>query len=85
MNLSEIKSHIEKGHQILIELLIPYKRSLNVLYPNSILMVTATMNAMQYGKIVPANEFSEALEEHVNEFSDMTEEDKEHERELIAF
>lgn len=85
MKLHEIVTHNEQGHQILVEKLLPYRKSLRVLFPDSILMVTAVMNAAQYAKIVPAAEFSEALEEYVNEFEDMTDEDKEHERELIAF
>lgn len=51
---------------ILIEWIKEYKRSLLIYYTDlfccePILMVTDVMNAVQYGKIVPANEFQEAI------------------------
>lgn len=67
MKLHEIieanESHTDS---ILIELLIPYKKSLLVYYRDEfmcepILMVTDVMNAAQYGKIVSSNAFSEAV------------------------
>jgi len=46
----------------------PYLRSLNVYYRDQycedlILMLTEVINAVQYGAIVPANQFSEILHE----------------------
>jgi len=65
-----------------------YKKSLLTYYKHHndqlILMVTDIYNACQYGKIVSANEFNEAVEEHIN-MAGMTEGDKECERELISF
>jgi hypothetical protein len=67
MKLHEIiKLNESHSNAILVELLIPYKRSLLTYYTDlfccePILMVTDVMNACQYAKIVPANEFSEAV------------------------
>ena len=67
LNLSTIIAMNEiAGNQILIELLIPYKKSLYTYYKSlfcdePILMVTSVMNAVQYGKIVSANNFSEEI------------------------
>jgi hypothetical protein len=85
MKLHEIITANEEGKEILIEALLPYRKSLNVLMPNSVLMVTMVSNAVQYGRIVPIEGFSEVLEEYVNSQDDMTEEDKEAEKELINF
>jgi len=69
MNLSEIiKSNLNPTDSILIELLIPYKKMLGLYYSDlfgcePILMVTSVSNACQYGKIVPSDEFSEAVYE----------------------
>lgn len=53
---------------VLIESIIPYKRSLLTYYKNyfgnhnePMLMVTDVFNAAQYGKVVPANDFREAI------------------------
>jgi hypothetical protein len=67
MKLHEIiKANEHHTSAILVELLIPYKRSLLTYYTDlfccePMLMVTDVMNACQYAKIVPANEFSEAV------------------------
>lgn len=75
MLLHEIIAANETDSQsILIELLLPYKRSLNVIYSREykgdpILMVTSVSNAAQYGKIVPANDFSEAVCEWLHDYN----------------
>ena len=76
---------------ILTELLVPYKKSLltyyNNLFPSEpILMVTMVTNAVQYGKIVPSAEFTEALIEYIED-PDCMEEDNENfcEYETISF
>lgn len=67
MKLHEIiKANEHHTSAILIELLIPYKRSLLTYYRDlfcsePMLMVTDVMNVCQYAKIVPANEFNEAV------------------------
>jgi len=77
------------GSSIEIQEIKRYKKSLLTYYHHRndelILMVTNIYNACQYGKIVSANEFTDAIEEHINADIDMTEEDKDHERELINF
>jgi hypothetical protein len=88
MKLHEIIKHNEDHKTaILIESMLPYKRSLLTyyrdLFPSEpVLMVVAVCNAVQYAKIVPSGEFSEAIEEYID--ADSSEEDKEFERECIA-
>jgi len=65
-------------NSVLIEQIIPYKKSLLTYYTNyftsePILMVTAVFNAAQYGVIVPANEFIDAICEHLNDLECMNE------------
>jgi len=89
MKLHEIiEANETPGLSIEIQEIKKYKKSLTTYYKyhndQLILMVTAIFNACQYGKIVSANEFNEAIEEHINT-DDMSEEDKEDERELISF
>lgn len=67
MKLHEI-IELNENHEtsLLIEKLLPYKKSLLVYYKNQftsdpMLMVTDVMNAVQYGKIVPAGELNEAI------------------------
>jgi hypothetical protein len=72
---------------LLIEKLIPYKNSLLIYYKEyftsePMLMVTDVMNAVQYAKIVPSNEFTEALEEYIENNEEDT---KEYSREIIPF
>ena len=61
-----IELNEEDTNAILIELLLPYKKSLLTYYSNYFasepaLMVTAVMNAAQYGKIVPSDELWDAF------------------------
>ena len=67
MKLHEI-IEINEDHEksILIERMIPYKKMLNIFFNRDftsepLLMVTSVFNAAQYGKIVPAGEFMEAV------------------------
>ena len=73
---------------ILVELLHPYKKSLYTYYKDlfccePVLMVTGVFNAAQYAKIVPSNEFNEAIESYLDE--NLTEQEKQDESELINF
>lgn len=67
MKLHEIiKDNEDPNTTILIEKMIPLKQELLDYYTEHftsepILMVTDVMNATQYGKIVPAGEFGEAV------------------------
>ena len=91
MKLYEIIEANEKDNiSILIELLVPYKKSLFTYYSRwfcsePVLMVTMVANAVQYAKIVPANEFAEAMDEWVNADNTLSDEDKEDEKETINF
>jgi hypothetical protein len=74
---------------ILYELIHPYKKSLYTYYKNyfncePVLMVTNVSNAAQYVKIVSSNEFMDAIEIYLSD-SDMTDEEKENQTELINF
>lgn len=67
MKLHEIIAANENHETaILIEKMLPYKNSLLKYYSDyfcaePVLMVTSVSNAAQYGKIVSANEFTEAI------------------------
>jgi hypothetical protein len=67
MKLHEIITSNENHNQsLLIEKLIPYKKSLSVYYTDyfcsePILMVTDVFNACQYGKIVSSDDFDESI------------------------
>jgi len=82
MLLNEIITINDKGTDaILIEKLIPYKKSLLTYYRDffncePILMVTSVFNAAQYGIIVPSNEMDEALNIYIAD-EDYSDEDKE--------
>ena len=74
---------------ILYELIHPYKKALYTYYKNyfncePVLMIVSVSNAAQYVKIVSSNEFMDAIEIYLSD-SDMTEEEREHETELINF
>ena len=93
MKLHEIIKTLEQPqNSVLIELMQPYFKSLRAYYSangarlNSefILMVTSITNATAYARIEPADEFSEALEQYIDTMELETEEDREHERELIS-
>lgn len=67
MKLHEIISENNAGeNSILIEELVKYKKQLYIYYNRYFsgepaLMVTAVMNACQYGRIVPSCDFEEAI------------------------
>lgn len=81
MKLYEIIEANEKDNiSILIELLVPYKKSLFTYYSRwfcsePVLMVTMVANAVQYAKIVPANEFAEAISDWMGEPIDFDDEE----------
>lgn len=61
-----ITANEQEQTAISIEHIIKYKKSLLTYYSNyfnceAILMVTSVFNACSYGKIVPSNEFNEAI------------------------
>ena len=72
LKLYEIIALNDKPHNsILIESLIPYKNSLYTYYKDyfcgePVLMVTSVCNAVQYGKIVPCNEFTDSIIQWLN-------------------
>lgn len=81
---------LETGEALLIEKLLPYRRSLCTYYTNEfrcepILMIVMVCDAVQYGLIVPSNEFSEALSNYCDtmEFDDGDE--RENFEELVSF
>lgn len=90
MLLHQIIKLSEEGKTgILIELIQPYKKSLSTYFERyytskPALVVTAVFNAAQYGFICPSDEMQEAIETYLNG-SDLSEEDKESEREIILF
>ena len=67
MKLHEIISAMEDGtDSVLIELMIPYKKSLLTYFQDRfpgepVLMVTSVTNACQYAKIVSSCDFEEAI------------------------
>jgi len=76
-----IESNEVETSSILIELLVPYKKSLltyySRLFPSEpILMVTSISNACQYSKIVPDGEFTEALINYIGDYNCMDEENE---------
>lgn len=81
MKLHEIiKANEDDKSSILIELLIPYKKSLLTYYREQfnsepMLMVTDVFNDAQYGKIVPSCELYDAIMLYLDE--DLSEEDEE--------
>ena len=91
MKLHEIIENLNNPNQaILIEKIIPYKKSLLIYFSNDfccepILMVTTVLNACQYAQIVPFNDFFESVNDWVKSIKLETEEDKENEIELINF
>lgn len=77
MKLFEIIAANENHTQsILIEKMIPYKKSLFTYYSRyfgnrnePLLMVVSVSNAAQYGKIVPANEFGDAISAYLDDYN----------------
>ena len=74
MKLHEIiEINAEDQKSVLIETMLPYKKSLTTYFENEfntsdlIMMVTSVTNATSYGKIVPAAEFHDAIEAWINE------------------
>ena len=91
LKLYEIIELNENHNSLLIELLIPYKRSLYTYYKDNfcgepVLMVTSVSNAVQYAKIVPANELTESVIDWIGD-PDCMNEDNENfaEYETICF
>jgi hypothetical protein len=90
LNLSQIiEINSEANKSILFESLHPYLKSLYTYYKDlfccePVLMVTDVFNAAQYAKIVPSNEFMEAINEYLED-SYLNEEEKENETENINF
>lgn len=91
VNLASIIAAFENGlDAIRTDLLSQYKKSLYTYYKDlfrcePVLMVTSVFNACSYAIIVPSNELGEAIETYLSADVTMTEEDREHERELISF
>jgi hypothetical protein len=61
-----IETNDKPENSLLIESLIPYKKSLYIYYKDNlcsdpVLMVTSVCNAVQYGKIVSSNDFTEEV------------------------
>ncbi len=91
MLLHEIISENE-NHASAIEYgqLHPYLKSLYTYYKRQfccepVLMVTAVFNAAQYAKIVPSNDFSDAIEAYMNGWDGFTEDEINSEIEVISF
>lgn len=89
MKLHEIiKLNEDHETSLLIEALFPYKRSLLTYYKDyfccdPVLMVTDVSNAAQYGKIVPSNEFKDAIYAYMG--VDYVDEDKTDSEEFCEF
>lgn len=91
MKLHEIIAANDSGENksILIELMLPYKRSLLTYYKSQfnsdpVLMVTAVFNAAQYGIIVPSSDIHQCLSEYLDA-EGLKGEDREAEWETILF
>ena len=81
---------LETGNSLLIEKLLPYRRSLCTYYADKfqcepILMVVMVCNAVQYGLIVPSNEFGDALYQYCETMEFEDEEDRAEFEELVSF
>ena len=91
MKLHEIISTLETPtNSVLIESMLPYKKSLCTYYLrffccDPVLMVTSVSNACQYAQIVPSNDLNEAIYHWVDSMNLETEEERENEIELILF
>ena len=92
LKLSEIIRISESDDQsVSLECIARYKKSLLTYfrryYRNGepMLLVTDVFNAIAYAKVVPESDFSDALETYVNSIPDLTEEEREAEREIISF
>lgn len=89
MLLHEIISINDQGTKsMLVEKLANYKKSLYVYYKDQfncepVLLVTDIFNAAQYALIVPSDELDQAIETYLQD-SDMTEQEKEEQTELIC-
>jgi hypothetical protein len=69
--VSIIEANNKQDQSILFESLHPYLKSLYIYYKDlfgcePVLMVTDVFNACQYAKIVPANDFNEAINAYLN-------------------
>jgi hypothetical protein len=62
-----IEANEQDGKSILLEAMHPYFKSLRTYYSEPTLMITRVSNAAQYGKIVPCEEYFEALNEYTTD------------------
>lgn len=92
LKMYEIIEHCnELKNSVLIEQIIPYKKSLLTYYNNyftsePVLMVTSVFNAAQYVIIVPANELIESIGDYLQDCECMNEESPNYEQyETICF
>jgi hypothetical protein len=94
MKLHEIiKENDKPGQSLLVECLMPYKKSLSTYLSDYfccdkselILMVTDIFNAAQYGIIVPCDQYFEILDDYINSIPDLSEDEREEQKELINF
>jgi hypothetical protein len=94
MKLHEIITLSEEGTKgILIEKILPYKKSLYTYWKGyntfePVLVVTTVFNAAQYGFIASADELWEAVNHYLmadSNWAEMSEEDKDAEIEVIMF
>jgi len=74
MKLHEIITAMEDPtDSVLIEKMVPYKKSLLAYFSSKfssepVLMVTAAMNAAQYGRIEPTNELTDAVCAYLDDY-----------------
>lgn len=82
MKLHEIITALEDPTQsVLIEKMIPYKKSLLTYFTaqfhsEPVLMITSVMNAAQYGRIEPAGELNEAICAYLDDYDCQNEDDE---------
>lgn len=87
--VSIIETNNKPDQSILFESLHPYLKSLYIYYKDlfscePVLMVTDVFNACQYAKIVPANDFDEAISLYLDT-CELSEDEKESASEEINF
>lgn len=91
MRLYEIIKNLEDPESsILIECLVPYKKSLYRYYKSTfscepVLMITDITNTSQYARIEASNEFNEALDNYVGLCHLDSSEEEEEYKDLINF
>ena len=87
MKLHEIISLSEKMEYIPFEEIEARKKQLNAYFEGeAVYLVWAVFNTGSVGTICPSNEFTDCVEKIINDqYSDLTEEEKEDLREQIAY